>query len=229
MSTDALSSNAGSTGAMRVGAVRFDAVILAGGKGSRLGGLSKPIALGREGETLLDMVIRAASEAERIVVVGDVPARDGILLARESPPFSGPASALACGLGILSANPAPFTLVLAADQPDVGPAVAALVQALMTTDGRQEDGAIAIDATNRDQYLIGIYSTAALRKRLLALNAASPSRAPTTADLSMRSLISGLVLARVTVPLGSADDVDTWDDAARLGVGLVTTRAGTPS
>lgn len=52
--------------------IRFDAIILAGGRGSRLGGVDKG-ALPVGGRALLDRVLDAARAAERVVVVGDGP------------------------------------------------------------------------------------------------------------------------------------------------------------
>lgn len=93
----------------------FDAVILAGGRGSRLGGIDKA-AVEVDGARLLDRVVAAARGcgARRVVVVGPerepaaasdkgaVPDRFGSsapdVVAREDPPFGGPLPALAAGL-----------------------------------------------------------------------------------------------------------------------------------
>lgn len=187
----------------------FDAVVLAGGRAARLGGLSKPTALGRNGESLLDIAIRAASGAAHVVVVGDVMERPGVLVTRESPPFSGPVAALAAGLDAIPGEAGPSILVLAADQPNPGAAVEALRTAIEQSSSDDVDGALAVDFDGRDQYLLGLYTTASLRTRLALLPAA---------DVSMRKLVEGLDLLRVQVPSGTADDVDTWQDAERLGV-----------
>ncbi len=191
----------------------FDAVVLAGGRASRLGGLAKPLLLGYGGERLLDIAISAASDAARIVVVGDVPSRAGILVTHEDPPFSGPVSALAAGWAALADSPSPFTLVLASDLPRIGPAVAALLAAVDPTGraatGEADDGVIATDGDGRDQYLLGLYSTDAMSARL---------REAPAAGGSMRALVDGLRLLRVPAPDGSTADVDTWEDAERLGV-----------
>ena len=187
----------------------FDAVVLAGGRASRLGGLSKPTELGRDGKTLLDIAIGAAAGARHIVVVGEVAERPGIVVTRESPPFSGPVAALAAGLDAIARDASPLTLVLAADQPDAAAGVEALVNALEESTRQGLDGALAVDLDERDQYLLAIYATASLSLRLSGL---------TVADAPMRKLTEGLDLLRVPVPPGAADDVDTWQDAERLGV-----------
>jgi molybdopterin-guanine dinucleotide biosynthesis protein A len=187
----------------------FDAVVLAGGRASRLGGLPKPTELGRDGESLLDIAIRAAAGAAHIVVVGAVAARPGVIVTRESPPFSGPVAALAAGLEAVPCDTSAFTLVLAADQPRVAAGVDALRVAIEDSAAERLDGALAVDSDGRDQYLIALYSTPSLRKRLGML----PRE-----NASMRQLVEGLDVMRVPVPSGTADDVDTWQDAERLGV-----------
>lgn len=81
----------------------LDAIVLAGGRGSRLGGVDKGALLLRD-ERLLDRVVDAARGigTERIVVVGSPSAAaPGIVSVREDPPFSGPLAALAEGLDAL--------------------------------------------------------------------------------------------------------------------------------
>ncbi len=116
----------------------FDAVVLAGGRSSRLGGTDKPgLVVG--GQTLLGSVVSAVTSAgaARVVVVGPerpaVPgtgARDGgrLRYTREEPPGRGPVAALRCGLAEVSA---PALVLAAADLPFLRPAhVARLLAAL---------------------------------------------------------------------------------------------------
>ena len=105
----------------------FDAVVLAGGRGTRLGGTDKPgLIVG--GQTLLGAVVSAVTSAgaDRIVVVGPerqpgdlARARGRVRYAREDPPGRGPVAALACGLDQVSA---PLVVLLAADLPFLRPA-----------------------------------------------------------------------------------------------------------
>jgi molybdopterin-guanine dinucleotide biosynthesis protein A len=147
----------------------FDAVILAGGRGTRLGGADKPgLIVG--GQTLLGAVVSAVTSAgaDRIVVVG--PERPGDLstgaggrvsYAREDPPGRGPVAALACGLDQVSA---PAVVLLAADLPFLRPPhVTRLVTALA---GQQAPGALLLDASARPQWLVSGWLAAVLRAAL---------------------------------------------------------------
>ena len=107
----------------------FDAVILAGGRGTRLGGADKPgLVIGQQ--TLLGSVVSAVTSAgaDRVIVVGpERPAalsprrpRGGrVRYAREEPPGGGPVAALRRGLDEVSA---PAVVLLAADLPFLRPA-----------------------------------------------------------------------------------------------------------
>ena len=85
--------------------MEFDAIILAGGRSSRLGGVPKS-GLIYDGATLLERSLRAAGAARRTVVVGPDPGGlpGGVLTCREEPPFAGPAAAIAAGLAALAAD-----------------------------------------------------------------------------------------------------------------------------
>jgi molybdopterin-guanine dinucleotide biosynthesis protein A len=144
----------------------FDAVVLAGGRGTRLGGTDKPgLIVG--GQTLLSAVVSAVTSAgaDRIVVVG--PERPGDLstgaggrvrYAREDPPGRGPVAALACGLEQVSA---PVIVLLAADLPFLRPAhVTRLVTALAA---QQAPGAVLLDDSARPQWLVSGWLAAGLR------------------------------------------------------------------
>lgn len=212
----------------------FDAVILAGGRSARLGGVPKQ-DLTYDGDSLLRRSVAAAGGARAVVVVGpgqvDLPA--GTLSCREDPPFSGPAAAIAAGLAQLHADGTPpprFTLVLACDMPNVGPAVRALKAAVRSGMGRQggvrvpevageesgtnpPDGVVAVSADGRRQPLVGLYSTAGLLR-----SAGDLAAKEGLINASVRALLASLDVQPVAVPAGSTADVDTWDDAAALGV-----------
>lgn len=193
-------------------AFEFDAVILAGGRSSRLGGVPKQ-SLIYDGDTLLQRSLEAAAGARGVVVVGPDPGPlpEGVLTCREEPPFAGPASAIAAGLAALNgtAEPrSPFTLVLACDMPRVGQAVEALRQSLGSV-----DGAMAVSPDGHRQPLVGFYSTPALQRSVQDLSSRGALM-----NGSVSALLARLDVQLVTVPAGSTDDVDTWDDAAALGV-----------
>jgi molybdopterin-guanine dinucleotide biosynthesis protein A len=195
-----------------------DAVVLAGGRSSRLG--SEPKAgLLVEGRTLLARTVDAASVARQTVVVGDepqaqsllpTPLLSSVLHTRETPVFGGPAAGLAAGLTALAAaipTPSEFVLVLACDMPWV----AAAVPVLLAAAGSGRDGALAVDSAGSTQYLAGVYRTTSLGSAVLLHKSE-------LTDLSMRALLRELELAPTAVPTGSTDDIDTWSDAARYGI-----------
>ena len=139
----------------------FDAVVLAGGRGTRLGGTDKPgLIVG--GQTMLSAVVSAVTSAgaDRIVVVG--PERMGaggrVRYAPEDPPGRGPVAALACGLEQVSA---PVIVLLAADLPFLRPAhVTRLVTALAA---QQAPGVVLLDDSARPQWLVSGWLAAGLR------------------------------------------------------------------
>lgn len=190
----------------RVFGMIVDALILAGGRSSRLGGRAKAQLI-LDGESLLARTARVAalSGVRNLVVVGD-DAPDGVATVREDPAFGGPVAAIAAGLGALPGD-ADAVLVLACDMPAIGSALPALLAM---------PAGIAVDR-GRPQHLAIVAPPASLAAALAAL--------PAVADASMRALLEYLDLAAVAVPDGSTDDVDTWEDAARLGVAEFAGRA----
>ncbi len=190
-------------------------MILAGGRSSRLGGVPKSGLL-YDGATLLERAMAAALGAGSLVVVGPRPEKlpPGALTVREDPPFAGPAAAIAAGLGELgkSGRPqAPWVLVLACDMPHAATAVPALLATLAERPGA--DGVLGVSSDGRQQPLLAVYATAALR-RSVATRAAEG----TLTNAPVFSLLASLDLLTAAVPEHAADDVDTWDDAAALGV-----------
>jgi molybdopterin-guanine dinucleotide biosynthesis protein A len=195
----------------------FDALVLAGGRSSRLSGTAKA-RLRYRGESLLSRTVKAAvaSGARTVVVVGEAePEILGahVIVMREDPPYGGPAAGIAAGMTALAHSVSlatdAFTLVLACDMPQVADAVPPLVAELI--EPVDADGVIAVDG--RHQPLVAIYKS----DRLLHAIAVLQSR-DAIEGTSVRALIAGLRLIPVQVPPGSTDDIDTWADARRYGV-----------
>lgn len=184
----------------RVFGMIVDALILAGGRSSRLGASGKQ-KLRIEGVTLLDRSVSAvrAAGARDVVVVGDDTV-EGARTVRERPAFAGPAAAIAAGLDGLG-DDADLVLVLACDMPRV----AELIPPLLAAGPR---GGIAVDAGRR-QYLAFAAPPASLDAAIEGV--------PSLVDAPVRLLVGALELPDVDVPAGSSDDIDTWDDAARFG------------
>ena len=198
-----------------------DAIILAGGRSSRLGGVAKASLL-RDGRTLLQLAIDAARAAGgRVVVVGpEVGTTAPVRFVRERPAFGGPAAAIAAGLdalrdGVATEGPAQVA-VLACDMPDAAPALAVVLEAAAATAGTDADGWVAVDDSGREQSLLAVYHREALERRVAELRASQPGGG--LAGVSVRQLLAGLVLRQVPIPDGGSADVDTWADATELGV-----------
>ncbi|MGN7949428.1 molybdenum cofactor guanylyltransferase [Microbacterium sp. 22215] len=196
-----MSTTSETAAAQRTGA-QPAAIILAGGRASRLGGAAKPL-LEVDGRTLLDHAVAALADCEPVVVVGPwMPVGGPVLWTQETPAFGGPVAGIAAGLALID-NAEVF--VLAADLPNAEAAVALLRQHPPLSEN--QDGLCLADASGRMQWLTGRYRVAALRTALTRLPDAGR-------DASARALLGGLAIG--TLPAGDlATDVDTWDDLER--------------
>ena len=175
----------------------WDAIILAGGRSQRLGGVDKPtVTIGAT--TLLDRTVSAVTGAERIVIAGDAKV-DGCVSAIEPEPFGGPVSGIAAALPHTSAD---RILVVACDHPFIDRAVSSLVNA---TPG--PDGVVGVDQSGQRQNLLACLSRMSLAEALASLE--SPT------GVSMRQLLGTLDVREIVVDDRAAFDVDTWDDVAR--------------
>lgn len=209
----------------------LDAVVLAGGTGSRMGGVDKP-GLTVAGRTLLERVadavrahnasVAAAAEEPsgeeaaqrpggeaggrartrtpgRVIVVGPPRRSPSALYVREDPPGSGPLPALGAGLPHVRT---PWFALLAADLPHLETEHLSALARAAATGGA---GAVFVDAAGRDQWLTGVWRTAAVRTALEGHRGRS---------------LYGLLgpLAHRSVPLAddlAVTDCDTPDDLAR--------------
>lgn len=180
----------------------YDAVVIAGGRGSRLGGADKPsVRVG--GRTLLDRVLAACPDAATTVVVGPRrPCYRPVVWTRENPPGIGPLAAVDAGLRLVTQ---PLVLLLAADLPFLDQRTTHRLLRLPAA----VDGALLTDRTGRQQPLAAAYRTEALRREVALL----ATEYGGLAGLPLRLLPAGLTLHRV--PGGdAAQDCDTWQDMA---------------
>lgn len=185
---------------------RFGAILLAGGRASRMGGIDKP-GLMVDGVSMRDRAIAAVGSigADPVIVVGPESASGpDVRWVREDPPFSGPAAAVVTALAAIGSDAAEWTFLLACDLPRPEAAIAALVQGI-----RGQDGACLADADGRMQWLTGVYRTAALAEAAASVPAGGR-------DLPVRALLSGLAVVALPDPDASARDVDTWEDYEEL-------------
>jgi molybdopterin-guanine dinucleotide biosynthesis protein A len=197
------------------------ALVLAGGRGRRLGGVDKArLTLG--GGTLLDRAIRTATEATgggAVVVVGPPAAHAGswpgtVVRTREDPPGGGPLAGLAAGLAALAATGEPArshpdapVLLLAVDMPRVTARTVARLAERLTASGA--DAAVLVDGDGREQPLAAVYREGALRRVV-----PDPQRA---AGQPLHRHLAALSRVQVRTEGDEARDVDTWQDLADLG------------
>lgn len=189
----------------------YDAIVLAGGEGRRLGGVSKPEIL-VAGRTMLDRVLDGVADARAVVVVGPAHlGRPGVPTVLEDPPLGGPVAGLDAGLRALGGREdgdRPVAVV-ACDAPLAGPAVPVLLAALQAAP--DADGAVLLAADGHRQPLVAAYRRAALAGALAALAADGGVH-----GASMKRLLGGLHLVEVPDETGAAQDGDTWEAVAEL-------------
>ncbi|MEJ7743180.1 MAG: NTP transferase domain-containing protein [Nocardioidaceae bacterium] len=189
----------------------FDAVVLAGGRGVRLGGVDKAtLRLG--GSTLLGRALTAVGEARLAVVVGaseqalaHIPVTAPPCLAVcEEPRGGGPVAAIAAGLEYVDSS---VTVVLACDMPLI---TARHIRHLCSHVSGSEpgpDGVLYLDKDGRRQPLAAAYQTEALRR---ALDSIGPP-----ADAAVSKLLERLTMIEVEADAELTLDCDTWSDVER--------------
>lgn len=204
----------------------FNAIVLAGGRARRLGGVDKP-ALVIGGRPLVDAVVDAASTAgaASVVVVG--PPRGhadrSLRFVREDPPGAGPVPALRRGLVELDGRDEAWVAVLAADLPFIRAthlttllrAVAAPEIGVTAPEVAEEtdagSGAVLVDDTGWPQWLVGCWRVASLRRAAAAYR-----------QTSLRGLFAPLAPLLVAIRPAQGEpppwlDCDTPDDVRRAG------------
>ena len=180
----------------------YTAVVLAGGRGARLGGVLKP-QLEVGGRTMLSAVLAATADAAARIVVGPPqPVPAGVVLLREQPPGGGPVAALRAGLAAVDAD---VVAALAGDLPFLTAELIGELRRRLTG-----DGVLVVDETGQDQLLLGMWRTTALRTAL----------AGTAGPTSLRRVLAPLAVRRFRPPLPPGQpapwtDCDTPTELAR--------------
>ncbi|WP_068398443.1 molybdenum cofactor guanylyltransferase [Kribbia dieselivorans] len=194
------------------GPVTHDALVLAGGRGHRLGSVDKA-ALVVGGVRLLDRAMSATLAARATVVVGpprQLPPR--VLQTCEEPPHSGTVAAVSAGLRrlALGRTPSPWTLVLACDLPRADQAVVRLLKKSRTPEPSVDAFAL-IGTDGRPMPLFALYRTPSLAAAMGALDATtatSAGDAPT-----MEQVLAHLEVTSIRIDPALVEGVDTWEQA----------------
>ncbi|MDQ6526934.1 NTP transferase domain-containing protein [Nocardioides sp. LHD-245] len=176
----------------------YAAIVLAGGQGSRLGGVDKA-SIELDGRPLLEHALDAVVDASEVVVVGHpVPTERPVTFVREEPRFGGPAAGLLTGRDLLLRT-FPTIAVLAVDMPRLHPGTFRRLHEAAVG----HEGAVLADADGRRQ-LAFVVETA-------RLDAVRPDHEGQH-GLSVRALLEPLDLVAVAPVGDEAQDIDTWSD-----------------
>lgn len=188
------------------------AIVVGGGGGERLGGVSKPdLTLG--GVRLIDRVCGVLVEACGAGCVAVVPPTvrvpEGVVRTLEDPPSGGPLAGIDAGLRALGIDDDVLVVVVSVDAPGLAGSVPALLDPPL---GPESEGRIAVgdDPEPFDQYLMGVYRAGALRRVIDEAVAALGS----VRGVGVRRVLRALALERVNVDADVCRDIDTPEDVA---------------
>ncbi|MGC0364854.1 molybdopterin molybdotransferase [Rhodococcus sp. 27YEA15] len=189
------------------------ALVLAGGRGTRMGGLDKP-ALDVRGRRMLDIALAAVSHLGTTVVVGphrpELP--PAVIQTQESPIGSGPVAAIAAGLAAVDTPADAVVMVLASDLPYLERSA---VDALIAATSLRHPVTCAVDENDRVQFLLSAWTVSELRRRLSTLHA------DTLDNRAVKALVAAS-FSTLRVP-GTADadtpaDLDRAREYPRLSI-----------
>lgn len=177
------------------------ALIIAGGRGERLAASApgtvpvKPLLEDATGRRLIDRVLDACADAERIVVAAEMPLPDDVTRVREDPPLAGPAAGIAAGVAAIPADYTGDVLVLPADLADPASVVAALDRpGVITSDGRLQPLLFRASLPALKEACVGDFT-----------------------DAPVMRIVRKLHLPEIDLPAATVADIDTWADAAAHG------------
>src|SRR5690625_173283 len=195
------------------------AVILTGGRSSRMGGRHKPgILVG--GRSVIDRTITSlwdAAPGAEVLIAGT---NDGlspelhsrVTVVREDPPFAGPVAGVAAAVDELAGTRG-VVLLLGGDLPFLS---ARTMTKLIETAGRGAAVVSCVDETGHLQYLCSAWRADVLRTQVADIG--EPAGVP------LRALFSGLEPELIDCDPNELRDIDTPEDLARA----VTTSDGRP-
>jgi molybdopterin-guanine dinucleotide biosynthesis protein A len=182
------------------------------------------LLLQRDGVPLIGIVVEgvrqqllARASSVPTIVVGPHPTEGAIptagfevMFTREEPPGGGPLAALAAGIAGIGEPPGAnsVVIVLAGDAPRGPDAMNLLLETFDAIDA-DHDAVLLTSPDNRLQPLCAAYRLGPLRHALDAIGDASGRR--------MDDLLEQLAIARLPDTVDAALDIDTPEDADRLG------------
>jgi molybdopterin-guanine dinucleotide biosynthesis protein A len=195
----------------------WTALVLAGGRGSRLGSDDKAaITIG--GTSALDHLISSLPERVPVVVAGPRhPTRRPVTFRREEPIHGGPVAGIASGLESVST---PVTVLMAVDMPWSGELVERLIAEFASCDAA---ALVPVDGSGFRQPLCAVVGTGALRDALRLLG--------DPAGRSLRDLMSHIDVCErplSEIEMGWVDDIDTPQDLRRARSAQGPSRVATP-
>ena len=185
----------------------YGAVVLAGGRATRLGGFDKASAeIG--GRTLLEHALDAVVDAAEVVVVGEqVPTERPVSFVLESPRWGGPVAALLTGFDLLLSRTR-IVVVVAVDMPHLTHHTIRRLCAAVDGDGDgARDGAVLVGPDGRRQLALALR-----RDRLDDVRPGLEEQH----GMAVRRLLADLDLAEVEAVAEEHRDVDTWADLRDL-------------
>lgn len=192
----------------------WTALILAGGRATRLGGIAKS-EVTINGTSLLETLLASLPADVPVIVAGPkTSTARPVMFRTEDQPFGGPVSGIAAALPAVAT---PIVVILAVDMPRAGELASTLAEACV----EGTDAVIPIDLDDRPQPLSAAYRTSALHREL-ALS--------TSVNRAMRDVVNNLVVTHLKVEHPDLlDDIDTVDDLRRArgrrdkGAGMLDT------
>ena len=183
---------------IELGLSGFAAIVLAGGRATRLGGFDKA-SIEVTGRTLLEYALDAVIDASEVVVVGrTVPTERPVTFVVEEPRYGGPAAGLLTGRGALLRR-FPTLAVLAVDMPNLTSATfRRLHQAAIG-----HEGAVLLDPEGRRQLAFVVETT--------RLDDVAPDLEGRH-GMAVGTLLAPLDLVEVPAIGEEARDIDSWGD-----------------
>jgi molybdopterin-guanine dinucleotide biosynthesis protein A len=177
-------------------------VLLTGGKGTRMGGVSKA-ELTLNGYTFRNRILLALISVPQIIVVGPTFTAENpkISFTREQPIGGGPVAAISAAIPLVEHE---FVGILSVDAPF---AVSPLLEMYRVVEQDSIDEALVATDGKYESYLVSVFRRDALIRALTQLGKAE--------NASMKSLLSHIEYGSVQFPRHQLIDVNTPEDLKR--------------